>query len=100
LRHDDSGEPILYFVSEQTPRPSGTYGYGNPGFFSDESFSAESRVSTSSLPGVDDTSHQKWRVSDEPTTLFVQDEDGNTWRLGVQRGAGSDVLISAARRLR
>jgi hypothetical protein len=79
-------EPYLYFVAESdlrpddqrstTPRP---YGYTKPGFFSDPGLTTI--VSSKTVEGVADTSHEKYKLPRGPSTLYMQGDGGAVYRV-------------------
>ncbi|WP_441290021.1 hypothetical protein ACSRUE_05005 [Sorangium sp. KYC3313] len=82
------GAPTLFFVAEDDLRPSDqsseaprAYTYESPGFFTSPDLSEASKVSTKDLDGVDDTTHEKYRLPPGETTLYMQDDEGAVYEV-------------------
>ncbi|WP_437983107.1 hypothetical protein [Sorangium sp. So ce117] len=82
------GAPTLFFVAEDDLRPSDqsseaprAYTYESPGFFTSPDLSEASKVSTKELDGVDDTTHEKYRLPPGETTLYMQDDEGAVYEV-------------------
>ncbi|WP_437854956.1 hypothetical protein [Sorangium sp. So ce363] len=82
------GAPTLFFVAEDDLRPSDqsseaprAYSYESPGFFTSPDLSEASKVSTKELDGVDDTTHEKYRLPPGETTLYMQDDEGAVYEV-------------------
>ncbi len=97
------GQPYLYFVAaadlrpddqgSNTPRP---YGYDQPGFFSDPALSEAARVSSKSVSGVNDTTHEKYKLPRGASTLYMQGEGGAVYQVDFYVPIDGDpVEISA-----
>lgn len=93
---DTGGAPTLFFVAPGDPRPDPTNpdeldksgGYANPGFFADEKLA--DKLSSTVLPGVADTEHEKLQLPEGDTTVYMQDDEGRTYRLRFFVPAGGD----------
>jgi hypothetical protein len=75
------GKPYLFFAAEGDPRPEPGYDYDEPGFFSEPSLSAASRVSSLGIAGSGDTTHEKVALPLGETVLYAEDESGALYRL-------------------
>lgn len=80
------GPPMLFFVARSDLRPSkddpnsiSGYGYANPGFFADAALTE--KLSSTSVDGSDDTEHEKLQLAVGATTLYMQDDEGVTYKL-------------------
>lgn len=87
------GEPYLMFVAPSDPRPVATYGYKNPGFFSDENLS--NKVSTLAAGTSGDAVHEKVKLTPGESTLYAADEKGKVYRLRLSVPKGPSPEISA-----
>jgi hypothetical protein len=102
-REAPGAEPYLYFVAEDDLRPADQpsdeprpYRYQKPGFFRDPGLGDGSKVSTKMAPGVADTAHEKVRLARGASTLYMQDDDGATYRVDFYVPQDGDpVEISA-----
>jgi hypothetical protein len=82
------GAPTLFFVAEDDLRPSDqsseaprAYTYESPGFFTSPDLSEASKVSSKDLDGLDDTTHEKYRLPPGETTLYMQDDEGAVYEV-------------------
>ncbi|HEU4406911.1 MAG TPA: hypothetical protein VFS43_16710 [Polyangiaceae bacterium] len=102
-REAPGAEPYLYFVAEDDLRPADQasdeprpYRYQRPGFFSDPGLGDGAKVSTKMASGVADIAHEKYRLPRGPSTLYMQDDDGATYRVDFYVPEDGDpVEISA-----
>ncbi|AKT36149.1 hypothetical protein [Chondromyces crocatus] len=87
-RATPGGQPYLYFVAESdlrpddgnanTPRP---YTYERPGFFREADLNEGSRVSSKTVDGVADTTHEKFLLPQGETVLYMQDDEGKRYEV-------------------
>jgi hypothetical protein len=93
----DDGIAYLAFVAPDDPRPTATYPYTKPGFFSDDTLST--KVSVPVGLHSNESSHET--VALEPgiaRTLYLQDGAGEVYRITATLDAGAtNVQISVAR---
>lgn len=102
FRRAEDGNPYLYFVAQEDLQEGKAYGWSKPGFFSSASMDAASKVSSISIAGVADTSHEKWAPEPGNTRLYVQDDSGQAYRLTVTRPEASDgsvITVAIERRV-
>lgn len=101
-RRGSDGMPYLFFAAMGDPRPVAGYRYMRPGFFSNASLDAASRVSRTDIAGSGDTAHEKLRVNPGETVVYAQDEMGAVYRLRivVMPGRESEITVAVSRRLR
>lgn len=85
-RGSEGGAPILFFVADSDLRPDpknpeqlAAYTYAKPGFFADAALSK--KLSTTTLAGVADTEHEKLALPAGESTVYMQDDAGNTYLL-------------------
>lgn len=77
--------PVLFFVGKDDPRPDDTgeallgYAYDKVGFFSDEQLTT--KVSSTQIDGVPEADHEKFRLPEGETVLYMQDDEQKTYRL-------------------
>lgn len=83
-------EPYLFFVAPSDLRPDPEnpgrpkpYAYARPGFFSRADLTESSRVSRTSIPGVDDTEHEKVLLAAGSRVLYAQDDGGDVYELSI-----------------
>ncbi|WP_437278379.1 hypothetical protein WME90_45385 [Sorangium sp. So ce375] len=93
------GAPTLFFVAEDDLRPSDrsseaprAYTYEKPGFFTSPDLSEASKVSTKELDGLDDTTHEKYRLPPGATTLYAQDDEGAVYEVRFYVPEGDDPV--------
>ena len=89
------GPPMLFFVGPSDLRPAkddpaaiSGYGYANPGFFADAGLTQ--KVSSKTVPGSDDTDHEKYQLPVGQTVLYIQDDEQDTYRLEFLVPEGAD----------
>lgn len=95
-RGEDGGAPMLFFIGPDDPRPSATdagqldktYDYASPGFFADKDLT--NKLSSTDLPGTDDSTHEKLQLAVGETTVYMQDDAGQTYRLRFFVPEGAD----------
>jgi hypothetical protein len=98
-RRAEGGVPYLFFVAAADLKDGASYTYRQPGFFRTRLL--QDKLSSSVLPGLSDTSHEKLRIEPGETTIYFEDGDGLLQRARVVRAAGSDDLeIHLAHELR
>jgi hypothetical protein len=91
----DGGAPLVFFVAPSDPRPDAAdpnkladYTYEKPGFFRDEKLT--DKASTTTMDGVEDTEHEKLRLDPGETELYMQDDEGDVYRLRFFVPEGDD----------
>ena len=101
-RRAENGQPYLYFVAAEDLADPSTYAWSKPGFFDSAYLEEGSRVSASDISGVADVAHQKWAPAPGVSTLFVQDDGGEVYRLTVvapESGDPTTISLSIERRV-
>ena len=94
-----NGAPYIFFAAPEDPRPAGTYEYDRPGFYADPE--RQVLLSSLSIPGSGDDTHQKLQVGVGETVTYVEDEQGRTFRVRFVAEAGEDDIVAwVARRNR
>lgn len=95
------GKPYLYFVAPGDPRPSPTYGYERPGFYAAPSLAPETKLSLVNMPGSGDATHEKLALAPGETTVYVEDQAGQIYRLRLTTdpGPAPQVRVAASHRL-
>jgi hypothetical protein len=103
-RADAAGTPYLFFAAAGDLRPDPghpgapkPYTYQRPGFFSGPNLSPESKVSATQVPGVADTEHEKYRLPEGETTLYMEDDAGDIYEVRFYVPAGADPVEIVAR---
>jgi hypothetical protein len=96
-RPAEGGTPYLYFVAESDLRPDkadpeslAAYTYANPGFFSCAELTEACKVSATSVDGLADTTHEKYRLPVGDSTLFAADDDGVAYQIDFFVPAGDN----------
>jgi hypothetical protein len=84
------GAPYLFFVDETDMKNGAPYGYQHPGFF--RTSTLDDRVSSTQLPGVSDTNHEKLSIAEGETIVHFEDDLGSVYRARIVRDAGSDDI--------
>jgi hypothetical protein len=94
-RGSDGGAPILFFVAESDLRPDpsdpeqlATYSYAKPGFFADAALTT--KLSSTTLDGVPEADHEKLALPTGETTVYMQDDAGDTYALRFYVPPGND----------
>lgn len=85
-RRASNGAPYLFFVSADDIRDDQTWDYQSPGFFTSSDLSPESKVSATSIDGLGDTEHEKYRLENGETVLYAEGADGGIYRLRFEVG--------------
>jgi len=87
-RAEPSGDAYLYFVGEDDLRPDPAdpnqprpYTYEKPGFYSSPDLAEASKVSAREIAGVDDTTHEKYRLPAGASVLYMQDDAGTIYEV-------------------
>jgi hypothetical protein len=102
------GEPYLFFAAATDLRPDPAnpnqpraYTYARPGFFTSPDLSDASKVSATVIAGVDDTTHEKYRLPTGETVLYMQDDEGATYqvRFYVPDGAAPTEIMASVKKL-
>ncbi|MBC8072210.1 MAG: hypothetical protein IAG13_28070, partial [Deltaproteobacteria bacterium] len=91
-RRGDDGEPYLFFTSASDLVEGEPYAYASPGFFRQSDLTADHRVSSTEIPGLRDTEHEKLAVPEGETVVYFADDGGLVYRARIVRDAGSDEL--------
>ncbi|MDC0719553.1 hypothetical protein [Nannocystis bainbridge] len=96
-RAADGGTPYLFFVGPDDKRPDAddpkvlaAWDYAKPGFFADAELT--DKLSSTAVDGVADTEHEKYRLPVGESTLFIQDDAGDTYELRFTVPAGADPV--------
>ncbi len=94
-RGSDGGAPILFFVAETDLRPDpsdpeqlAAYSYAKPGFFADAALTT--KLSSTTLAGVPEADHEKLALSPGESTVYMQDDAGDTYALRFYVPPGAD----------
>ena len=102
FRRAEDGNTYLYFVAAEDLPPGTTYLHDTPGFFSEPTLSPDSKISSTAVDGVADTSHEKLAIDDQTQIVWVKDAAGDVYRLRVAGDASDDeeiaVVLKPARR--
>lgn len=99
-RRGENGEPYFFFIAPDDLPDGEPYGYARPGFYGGDDLKGTSKVSRTAVPGLVDTVHEKVAIPEGETTLYYEDENGEVYRLRVERHAGGTALdVHVARRL-
>lgn len=86
---DSSGAMFLFF---RHPSDDGaSYGYENPGFYSDAGLSSKASV-TGTLPGTTDSIHHKVSVA-SGDVLFIEDDEGDRYKVLVESAAARQLKV-------
>ena len=97
-RRGADGVGYVFFVGPDDPRPVDGYGYASPGFYRDPELS--DKVSERDLPGSGDSTHEKLRPGQGETTVYVEDDDGDRYRLRLSLDRPDELTVHVARRRR
>jgi hypothetical protein len=97
-RRGADGAPYLYFTAASDPLPDDAYTYEKPGFFADEALTT--KLSSTAAGTSGDSAHEKLKLENGETTVYVSDETGSIFRLRCVVGAGDDIQVFVARKVR
>lgn len=96
-RASDGGTPYLFFVGEDDRRPDAddpsqlaAYAYAKPGFFADPALT--DKLSSLTIDGIPDEKHEKYRLPEGESTLYIQDDAGDTYELRFTVPSGAEPL--------
>lgn len=96
-RAGDGGPPYLFFVGPEDKRPDAgdptqiaAYSYAKPGFYADPEL--KQKLSATEIDGVADTTHEKYRLPEGESTLYIQDDVGDTYQLRFTVPPGADPV--------
>jgi hypothetical protein len=101
-RRADNGTPYLYFVAPDDLDVDKPYGWQKPGFFGSAYLDEDSRLSSTQVDGVADTTHEKWAPPPGVSTAFVQDDEGIVYRLTFvvpESGDPTEIVVGIERRV-
>lgn len=93
FRRAEDGQTYLYFVAPEDLPPGAAYLHGTPGFFSEPTLAADTKVSSTTVDGVADTAHEKLAINDQTQIVWVEDAAGDVYRLRVAGDATDDDEI-------
>ena len=93
-RRGADSTPYLFFVAPEDLPPGAAYTYARPGFFTCPELSDACKASALVLGGAGDTIHEKIAVPAGETVLYVQDDQGDTYRLRVIAGQAGAAEIT------
>jgi len=98
-RRDADGAASIYFAAPGDPYDQEVYPYEAPGFFSDPELT--DKLSVTSLPGSEDTAHEKLRLKADVVTVYARAADGQVYRLRfVTPNDIEEVTVHVAQKLR
>lgn len=97
-RRADDGLPYLFYVTQDDLPPGTPYSYATPGFFTCPETEPGCKASSTSLPGVGDTTHEKLRLDAGETVLYLRDDAGALYRARflVPEGGASTITVRVA----
>lgn len=91
-RRADDGRAYLFFIAPEDLAPGAPYPWTTPGFFSDPSLSPDSKLSSTEIPGVSDTTHEKLALEVGENVLYLRAAEGTLYRLRIFVREGDDDL--------
>lgn len=83
LRRADDGNTYLFFVAPEDLDDAAPYEYLRPGFFASAGMDDAMKVSSTEIPGVGDTLHEKLRLTEGETVVYAEDDTGTRYRIRV-----------------
>jgi hypothetical protein len=84
------GATYLFFVGETDMKDQAPYLYQHPGFFGTSTL--EDKLSSTQIPGLSDTRHEKLPIVAGETIVHFEDDLGIVRRARIVRDAGSDDI--------
>lgn len=94
-RRGSDGLPYLFFVTPDDLPPGAAYEYAKPGFYSCPELADGCKESQLEIDGVGDTTHEKLRLPPGETTLYLQDDAGDRFRVRFLVPEGDAKQITA-----
>jgi len=98
-RREANDTPYLFFVTSADLPPGANYNYSNPGFYDCPDVNEGCKVSTVMIDGAGDTTHEKLRLPEGETVLYLADDGGSVYRtrfiVGSLDAAEIEVRVSA-----
>ncbi|MCA9694867.1 MAG: hypothetical protein KC636_35135, partial [Myxococcales bacterium] len=95
----EDGRPYLYFANEEDLRPDPqdpnkqlVPSYPTPGFYSCPEFSG-CKVSQTTVLGVDDKTHEKVRLVDTQTILYVRDDQNDPYEVQFTVANDAEIFV-------
>ena len=67
--------------SQQSSSVPRDYTYKHPGFFTTPDLDEAHKASKKDLEGISDKTHEKFQLPPGETTLFMQDDEGTTFKV-------------------
>lgn len=80
-RRADDGNTYLFWVAAEDLLDGATYGWDSPGFYGDASLT--DKLSSTSIDGVGDQTHEKLRVEPGETIVYASNDDGEVYRIRI-----------------
>lgn len=80
-RRADDGNTYLFWVAAEDLLDGATYGWDSPGFYGDASLT--DKLSSTSIAGVSDQTHEKLRVEPGETIVYASNDDGEVFRIRI-----------------
>jgi hypothetical protein len=100
-RRASDGVPYLFFIHPDDLEAADPYGWAKPGFFSNAYLEESSRISALDVPGVADSTHHKFSPPSGVSTIFVEDDLGDVYRvtMTVPEGDPDEITVAISKRL-
>ncbi len=100
-RTETDGNGWLFFVHPDDQAPGEAYQYNNPGFFGDSALS--DKRSSVMVDGAGDTVREKLKLETGETTVYIEDDAGDVYRLLIivpqADGAPQSIKVRVAKQL-
>jgi hypothetical protein len=98
-RRGEDGGAYLWFVGADELPAGVDYPYEQPGLYADPDL--VDKLSTTAIPGLRDTTHEKLALGPGETVVYFADDEGQTYRLRavMPEGDDSEIEVFVARRI-
>ena len=95
----NDGELYLFFVAPSDLREGEPYDYRLPGFYRTSALEASDKLSSTTIVGLTDTTHEKLHVPVGERVVYYEDDGGIVHRVRIERAEGSsEAVVSIATR--
>jgi hypothetical protein len=98
-RRADDGNTYLFWVTQADLLDGLPYGWQNPGFFADAGLSE--KLSSASVAGVGDTTHEKLLVeAGTDTNVYAADDEGGVYKIHIVAPADtSEITVYVSKKI-
>lgn len=91
-RRADDGGTYLFWVAPNDLLDGLPYGWESPGFYGDSNLTE--KLSSTSISGVGDSTHEKLRIDPGETTVYATDDEGGVYKLRIVAPDDTSEIIT------